>query len=377
MLVPIFKAGTFKDSKGTEYTYTVEDLDEMVTLYNEQPEDSKRKAPHVIGHPKDNAPAYGWVGKLVRKGETLLASCEEMSADFVEAVKAGAYKFRSASFYGNKLLRHVGWLGAAQPAVPGLGEVQFTADDDAVEFEDFMEWDTYWHLTRIQRLFRGIRDFMIDEFGLDKTNKILDQYDIEEAAPSQPPQESDFNQSTKQEDIDMELKEQVEKLTVDFAEVKASRDQLSQQAKAAEDRIAQLEKQNAQLREENTRTQMVNYCDSLIAQGKMLPAEREYFVADLTEKAKASEVVSFAEGESPLAKAKAMLENRAKHRLFDTVADNGTARQQVPTADFSAPYGVDQQGADLDQKIRQYMTDHNITDYAQALEAVGAEGGLQ
>lgn len=376
MLVPIFKAGTFKDSKGVEHTYTVDDLDEMVTLYNEQPDDAKRKAPHVLGHPKDNAPAYGWVGKLVRKGETLLASCEEMQTEFIEAVKSGAYKFRSASFYGNNLLRHVGWLGAAQPAVPGLGEVQFTADDDAVEFDDFMEWDLYWNLTSIQRIFRQMRDFMIEEFGLDRANKVLDNYDIDNAAPRQAP-ESEFNQPTKQEETDMELKEQMESLSKDFAEAKATNEQLSKQAKAAEDRIAQLEKQNAQLREEHLRGQMVNYCDGLIAQGKMLPAEREYFVADLTEKAKASDVTNFNEGESPLEKTKAMLEGRTKHKLFDVVADKSNAPAAAPAADFNQPYGQDEAGAELDQKIRQYMAEKNITDYNQAMEAVAEQGGLQ
>jgi hypothetical protein len=129
---PIFRAGTHTDSHGRTKTWTVDDLDKAIESYDP----SKREAPLVIGHPKDNAPAYGWIDKLKRVGDVLMASFKQVPAELKKAVADGRYKQKSVSFYPDGRIRHVGLLGAAQPAVEGLGEVSFSETE---EYEEYLE----------------------------------------------------------------------------------------------------------------------------------------------------------------------------------------------------------------------------------------------
>ncbi len=61
----IFKTGKHTSDKGITNEYTNEDLDKIVSNYNPE----EHEAPIVIGHPKTNAPAYGWIEKLQRVGD--------------------------------------------------------------------------------------------------------------------------------------------------------------------------------------------------------------------------------------------------------------------------------------------------------------------
>ena len=47
------------------------------------------EAPVVIGHPKDNAPAFGWVEELKTDGKLLYAKFKQLVPEFIEAVKKG------------------------------------------------------------------------------------------------------------------------------------------------------------------------------------------------------------------------------------------------------------------------------------------------
>ena len=114
MKLEIFKTGKHIDSQGKERTWTIEDLDTITNKYNEQKE---HQAPVVIGHPKGNAPAFGWVEKVWRDGETLFAEIKETVPEFIDWLKKGLYKKRSISLYPNLLLKHIGFLGAVPPAI--------------------------------------------------------------------------------------------------------------------------------------------------------------------------------------------------------------------------------------------------------------------
>lgn len=123
--VEIFRAGDYGD-KGV---FDENDLDRVIANYDPD----THEAPACIGHPADNAPAYGWASRLMRSGKTLLAKFKEVDPAFERAVKAGRFKKRSAAFYlgsDGKIagLRHVGFLGAQPPEVKGLKNLSF---DDA------------------------------------------------------------------------------------------------------------------------------------------------------------------------------------------------------------------------------------------------------
>ncbi|MGA2296016.1 MAG: hypothetical protein ABSG15_00525 [FCB group bacterium] len=118
MWLEIFKTGNQTDSSGNLEAYTEEKLDKIAEIYNSKvQESSSYEAPLVKGHPASSEPAYGWVERLARRGNTLLAKIKEVSPELVEQVKKGMYKKISMSIYKDMLLRHVGLLGAVPPAV--------------------------------------------------------------------------------------------------------------------------------------------------------------------------------------------------------------------------------------------------------------------
>lgn len=142
MIVEIFKAGTHTDSKGFTKTWTTEELDLIVQKYQEQLKENQ-KAPVVIGHPKDNAPAYGWIEEVKRIGDKLVAKIQPTVNEFVEAVKKGLYRNVSISLYPDYRIRHLGFLGAVPPAVKGLSILSFNEGEEYQEYQiDFSETTT-------------------------------------------------------------------------------------------------------------------------------------------------------------------------------------------------------------------------------------------
>ncbi|MDA8086542.1 MAG: 4Fe-4S binding protein [Nitrospiraceae bacterium] len=132
--IAVFRTGKHTDSKGETRDWTQQDLDAIASKYDP----SAHEAPAVIGHPKDNAPAYGWVKGLEREGDTLYAHVEPTVPEFQGWLKSGLYKKRSISLYPDMTLRHIGFLGAMPPAVKGLPDFAFSGDEAAtIEFEEF------------------------------------------------------------------------------------------------------------------------------------------------------------------------------------------------------------------------------------------------
>lgn len=185
MRIPFFRTGTHRDMSGMERTYTEQDLDERIRLYNEQ---SDHNAPLVIGHPVSNAPAFGWVSKLSRSGDVIYAESRDEQPEFVDWLRRGLYKKVSASFYSSGLLRHIGFLGATPPSIKGLPAFSF-ADGDAttVELESFAEDD--WNWRSIRRIVQRLRDWLIETKDVETADKIISQWDVDALEPPATPTE--------------------------------------------------------------------------------------------------------------------------------------------------------------------------------------------
>jgi len=138
----IFKPGTHTAMSGAEISFTEADLIASAAAYDPQ----LHEAPLVIGHPSDNAPAWGWTKALAFADSCLMADADQIDVAFAEAVNDGKYKKRSASFYppghtanpvpGVYYLRHIGFLGAQPPAVKGLKDVNFAEEDGLLVFAE-------------------------------------------------------------------------------------------------------------------------------------------------------------------------------------------------------------------------------------------------
>jgi len=130
MWIEIFKSGEHTDSNGNKKKYSLNDLDNIVTLYNNKISESNSfEAPLVKGHPGSDEPAYGWIEKLQRKGDILYAKLKEVVPELISEIRDGRFRKVSIALYDNMMLRHVGLLGAMPPAVKGLKNVAFSEAD--------------------------------------------------------------------------------------------------------------------------------------------------------------------------------------------------------------------------------------------------------
>lgn len=130
-LIHIFKPGTHQPMEGEPITFTLAHFQATASAYNMD----THEAPLVVGHPKHNNPAYGWVKQIVATPEGLFIEPHQVDGEFQEMVKAGRFKKISPSFYepdeptnpvpGVYYLRHVGFLGAIPPSVKGLKPAEF------------------------------------------------------------------------------------------------------------------------------------------------------------------------------------------------------------------------------------------------------------
>ena len=132
--VPIFKGGNQIDSRGHEH-----DGDELINKAITSFDPSSHEPPVVIGHPKNNSPTFGWVKDLKCIGNLLCAKFRDIVPEFENAVKIGLFKKRSASFFPDGRLRHVGFLGGMPPAVKGLADLKFNEEEGNIMSFDFDE----------------------------------------------------------------------------------------------------------------------------------------------------------------------------------------------------------------------------------------------
>lgn len=180
----IFYAGKHVSASGAAIDFSEADLQRSASVYDP----AKHEAPIVVGHPKDNLPAYGWIAKLDFADGELVAAPKDVDPEFAEMVAKRRYPKRSASFYSpgsanhplagtadhdTYYLRHVGFLGAAPPSLKGLREVAFSAADDGVI--EFVEAVPYaW--SSLYQILSSLRDMLIADKGIEVADKTIPKY---------------------------------------------------------------------------------------------------------------------------------------------------------------------------------------------------------
>lgn len=143
--VEILKPGKWTASQGQQVDISSDDLDQILASHNEiypDVEPCLRLGDHpALG--KDVKPAIGWVPKLKREGDRLLAFFTDVPEIVFKAFEAKRYKKVSAGLWKNwryqgkthpLVLNHVAVLGAELPAVKGLADLQaYLSDGTSLE----------------------------------------------------------------------------------------------------------------------------------------------------------------------------------------------------------------------------------------------------
>lgn len=314
--VEVFTAGTHTDSKGITHTFTHDDLDQMVK--NTAP----MTAPAVVGHPKTDAPAYGWAAELKRDGDSLFAKFDQVNNDFAEAVKSGAYKKRSISTAknadGEYYVKHIGWLGGAAPAIKGLADVHFAESDDDVvmEFTEFAEKEAFreigWMITSVGNILRGLREKIIADNDIETADKFIPDWEINSLSNAESnivarleQDSSNYNEgwdgaeligllaSTVQAKIDAQPpKTTPEKPPAQFSELEVK----------LQNRVAELETQA-------TRAECQTIVDGWLAAGKLTPAMAAGAVDFMVGLRTSDTTFEFAEGDGDKATTKSLTQS--------------------------------------------------------------------
>ncbi|MCG5260389.1 hypothetical protein EM868_00280 [Cupriavidus gilardii] len=178
--IEVFRAGSHVASDGKRCEFTQADLDQMVA------NQALGAAPAVLGHPKDNDPAYAWTSDIKREGDRLFVKFTDINPDFAKGVQSGAYRNRSVSVYKDGehgwRLRHVGWLGATPPAIDGLRPVQFSDGQEALEFAMPEPYRLRWAFESMAGVLRRLRESVIAEKGQAAADALVSNWEIDSLA---------------------------------------------------------------------------------------------------------------------------------------------------------------------------------------------------
>ncbi len=180
----VFRAGTHTDMRGSKNSFDAATLDGIVSNYADQD-----PVPVVVGHPEDDAPAYGWVDRIRRVGDRLQARLRDIAPAFREAVEEGRYAGRSVALLkgqdGTFSLRHIGFLGGAAPAVSGLAPTRFAAPASFATYE-FASSEGVLRdgIRRIAAVLRSVREWIIDSNDLETADRIVPAWQLEGIEPS-------------------------------------------------------------------------------------------------------------------------------------------------------------------------------------------------
>ncbi len=328
--IAIFKVGKHTSTSGETLNATADYLRDVASNYDK----NNHQAPAVIGHPKDNHPAYAWVTSLNfnESDNTLYADFEQVEPQFQQMLKDGRFKKRSASFYppnhssnpikDKPYLRHVGFLGAMPPAVKGLKD--FSDDDtDCITFE-------------------------FSEFTTENPNE-------------DNPMSKD-NPNTPKGDNP----------TDDFAEKQA---ELAKKEKAIADREAKVAKREQAFAEKEKQAKEQNFSeftDGLIKTGQVVPAEKSAIVEVMMTLDGSEKTFDFAEGDTVKQKTSVEVLQGVLGRLEKTVDFSEHSASDPNTAN-KPQHGFNTDNDDeLDKQIRDFAEEQGISYVEAVMQFEGA-----
>ena len=283
--INIARTGHFKDMSGRQVDLTSKVLSSIATSYDP----AKRQAPLVFGHPTLNGPAFGWVEQVRLVGDVLQARLKDVPEQVKAAVADGRYRHVSMSLWPDGGLRHVGLLGATPPAIDGLGEVEFGADEGALSIE----------------------------FSTEPEGSREDAMNLEEAMKRIQELEGRSKQLTSERDEAVKAKD---KATADFAAYKGQQETAAREARF----------------------------EALVTTEKVLPAEKEQVLGFAATLGKAGATINFAaEG-----KVEQISQEEAYWRSLEARPKNGLLTE-FATADKAASGKAteDKTPADLTSKV--------------------------
>lgn len=381
--IPFLKPGTFTAQNGETLKVDESDLDLIVEATKKR-NYQNNQLPIVIGHPKTDDPAFGWVNKadIVREGDVLYAVADESNLvpEFVEWVKKKLYKTISPAIRGDLSIKHIGFLGAKAPAITGLPALEFNENDEEFVCE-FAEYEfSPWYFKTVSRMFRRIKNYIIEKEGNEKADALINEYEIDEL--STPPriwEKTPVNNFSEKDNTFIHLSEDemqsLEALQAQIAELTATAEaQAAQIAALTSEKTAVINEANS-LKMQQRRSEFLNFCESDEVKNKIKDGERAELIETLLV-LDSVEAFEFGEGDekktiSPVETVKGLIKRLPDVVALGEHATNKTAGDDTSDVDVSefAEKNVDQEGLELHKKVLRLQRKENLT-YEEALKKV-------
>lgn len=365
--IEVFRPGTFKPMDGEAITYSAADLKAMADAYSPD----TAPAPIVVGHPSTDAPAFGWVEKFDydQNAERLYATLTDIEPQFAEMVKAGRFKKVSMAFFAPKTThnpipgswypKHLGFLGAAAPAVSGLKNAAFAGAADVIFTAQFGERG----FEETASILRSLRDWLIGREGLEAADMALPSYRIEwlsEIELSDRHAMSGPAYAAKPNPADPQKEPTVPQDKTDAA-FAAREEDLTKRLAAVVEREAEI-----------AHTDHVTFAEALVNEGRLLPVLKDKVVA-IFDALPGHASVAFSEGAEKITAGAAL---REVLQALPKVVSFGEANLgEDPAGGKTAAFAAD--GKDVDtaglathNKALEYQRAHPGTTYIDAVKAV-------
>ena len=271
--VEILRPGKFNASTG-DWNVTNKEIDEIIKNFDDKVLEPVLNLAHsesITGRVQKNVKkmldliSLGFVSKLYKRGETLVADFKQVPKKLAEIIKAGPLKNRSVEVWAEKeiggklyhnVLSAVSFLGLDAPAVNGL------ADD----FEILLKLSTKHPEPAdgdqsVKILFR-------EEKNMEEIK--LSQKEYNELVSFKTKAEDDAKKAAEQTKVELKAKDD------EIVSLKAEKDDLSKQVK-------DLEKIKAKAEEDAKvalQSDAENYIVQVIKDGKILPKFKEQYIED-------------------------------------------------------------------------------------------------
>lgn len=348
--------GKYRDNSGTEREFSAADLQATAEAYDT----ALHEAPIVVGHPKHDAPAYGWIKGVKFDGQQLTLEADQVNPDFAEMHRSGAFKKHSLALYppddprnpkpGVWYPRHIGFLGATPPAIKGLPQTEFADGDHPVEIE-FNEVDGKRLGETLREILRRVRELVLERFGREEADKVLPGWEVDdiERRITKPDPSPQFSEDPAMS----EDKTTAEELAAREAKIKAD-----------EERLA---KDEAKRR----RRDAAEFAEELADAGRILPRHQPAVTELLL--ALPTEEVEFSEGEETRKEAPDKLFREFLESLPKAIEFGEKSGDDLPDArvDFTVPPGcvLDPERTEMLRKVQAYQRKHGC-EFSEAVDAV-------
>lgn len=343
-------------------------------------------APVTTDH-KEAGPASGRLKAVKAEGNKFFVKFEEMSPQLIEHLKSGAYKYRSAEFYKN--LNGKGFYPRAVSFVQfpecksqnviqlseelkeekAAGVLSFSEQSDDILFPDgdFVVYEENTNAIadlfhRVGRMFQKLRDKLIAESGVEKTDDVISPWDIDSLITASGRLSEHnmmkFNEQEKEDDLSPEELEKIKKQVRDEEALKFS------------EKLTGIETENKELlkfKEDSLRAGFTARFDALLADGKVLPKHKEGFLAFM--EGMSGNALKFAETEVDALKFfEDYMADVPKNSLVDLSGQKrltpGRAKDGQDVMTFS-----EEDESVLHEKVLKFSEAHNVS-YDEAFEKV-------